>query len=71
MGDKDADLKSSTQMKTYEIIDKLEILGAKSGVVVNRKLTLLGSFLTAVVTVIVFGGAVLVRSFWKHVKKAH
>lgn len=60
---------SSTEKKAYDMMGKMEALGEKTGLVVNRKVTKLGIVIGAVATVIVFGGAALVAAFFKGATK--
>jgi hypothetical protein len=56
---------SSAEKKAYDVMSKMEALGEKTGLVVNRKVTKLGIVVGAVATVAVFGGVALVRAFFK------
>ena len=56
---------SPTEKKAYDMMGKMEALGEKTGLVVNRKVTKLGIVVGAVATVAVFGGVALVRAFFK------
>ena len=55
--------------KTYRAIDRLEKFGEKSGLVVNRKLTLLGALMAGALIILVFGTVVLLKAFFKNVTK--
>lgn len=56
---------SPTERKAYDMMSKMEALGEKTGLVVNRKVTKIGIVVGAVATVVVFGGAALLKAFFK------
>jgi hypothetical protein len=55
--------------KAYDLIHKMEELGEKTGLVVNRKVTRLGMIAAGVATVAVFGGLALIRGVLKATAK--
>jgi hypothetical protein len=55
--------------KTYKAIDKLNVVGEKLGLTLNRKVTLLGKVVATVVMVLFFGVGALVGSFFRGMSK--
>jgi hypothetical protein len=55
--------------KVYGMIGKLEELGKKLGFVANKKITLLGTIIIGVFMVILYGGWLLIKAFFKNLTK--
>jgi hypothetical protein len=52
-----------SQEKVYKVIDKFAEIGEKTGLTVNRKVTLFGKIVAAIVTILIFGTAALIGAF--------